>query len=56
MPTDKEIMIIDEVAEYLQFSKVSVHKLAKAGKIPCKKVLNMSRFVRDDIKEWVSGR
>ncbi|MFC1864112.1 helix-turn-helix domain-containing protein [Thermodesulfobacteriota bacterium] len=56
MANDNDILTIEDVAEYLQIGKRSVYKLAKAGKIPCKKVLNKYRFVRGDIREWVSSK
>lgn len=40
----KEIMTIKEAANYLQIGKKSLYKLAKEGKIPCKKILNKWRF------------
>ena len=54
MDKDKEILTIEEVAEFLQIGKRSVYKLAKSGNIPCKKVLNKYRFVKADVREWVS--
>ena len=56
MLKDKEILTIDEAAKYLQFGKRSIYKLAKAGKIPCKKITNKYRFVREDLKDWVGGK
>ncbi|MFC1862564.1 helix-turn-helix domain-containing protein [Thermodesulfobacteriota bacterium] len=56
MANYKDIMKIEEVAEYLQIGKRSVYKLAKAGKIPCKKVANMYRFDRESVLKWVQGK
>ena len=50
---DREIMTIEQVADYLQISVKSAYKLAKAGKIPATKVLNKWRFHRDSIDESV---
>ena len=55
MSDDQEILTIEEAAEYLKFGKRSIYKLAKAGKIPCKKVLNKWRFVKEELQKWVSG-
>jgi excisionase family DNA binding protein len=52
---EKEIMTIEEAAAYLQIGKRSLYKLAKEGKIPCKKVLNKWRFGKQSLKEWVSA-
>ena len=51
---EKEILTIDEAAAYLQIGKRSLYKLAKEGRIPCKKILNKWRFERDSLKRWVS--
>ncbi|MBN1847527.1 MAG: helix-turn-helix domain-containing protein [Deltaproteobacteria bacterium] len=51
---DKEILTIEEAAEYLSLGKRSIYKLIKEKKIPFKKILNKFRFVRKDLKDWVS--
>jgi len=53
MAGEKDILTIEEAAEYLQLGKRSLYKLAKAGKIPCKMVLNKWRFEREALREWV---
>ena len=50
---EKEILTIEETAVYLQIGKKSLYKLAKEGKIPCKKILNKWRFEKDSLKAWV---
>jgi len=50
---DKEILTIEEAAEFLRFGKRSVYKLVKSGKIPAKMVLNKLRFEREALREWV---
>jgi len=50
---DKEILTIEEAADFLRIGKRSVYKLAKTGKIPAKMVLNKWRFDRDSLREWV---
>ena len=51
---DKEILTIEEAAKLLKLNKISVYKLLKAKKIPAKKVLNKWRFVKEDLRKWVS--
>lgn len=51
--TDRDILTIEEAAEFLQLGKRSVYKLAKAGRIPGKKVLNKWRFERESLKRWI---
>ena len=53
MAEESEILTIDEAAEYLSLGKRSVYKLAKAGKVPAKMVLNKWRFERETLREWV---
>ena len=53
MAGEKDILTIEEAAEYLQLGKRSLYKLAKAGKIPAKMVLNKWRFEREALREWV---
>jgi excisionase family DNA binding protein len=50
----KEILTIEEAADYLQIGKKSIYKLAKAGKIPGKKILNKWRFEKESLRKWVS--
>jgi excisionase family DNA binding protein len=50
---DKDILTIEDAAKYLQMGKRSLYKLAKEGKIPCKKVLNKYRFEKETLREWV---
>ena len=50
---EKEILTIDEAAAYLQIGKRSLYKLAKEGKIPCKKILNKWRFEKEALRAWI---
>ncbi len=50
---DKEILTIEEAAQYLQIGKRSLYRLANAGRIPAKKVLNKWRFDKESLKTWV---
>ena len=50
----KEILTIDEAAEYLSLGKRSIYKLVKLKKIPHKKILNKFRFVKEELRDWVS--
>ena len=53
MYEDKDILTIEEAADYLRLGKRSVYKLAKAGKIPAKMVLNKWRFEKEALRDWV---
>ncbi len=50
---EKEIMMIEEAAEYLQIGKRSLYKLLKEKIVPAKKVLNKWRFDRESLKAWI---
>ena len=50
---NKEILTIEEAAQYLQIGKRSLYRLANAGRIPAKKVLNKWRFDKESLKAWV---
>ena len=53
MYEDKDILTIEEAAEYLRLGKRSVYKLAKSGQLPAKMVLNKWRFEREALRDWV---
>lgn len=53
MAENNDILTIAEAAEYLRLGKRSVYKLANAGQIPAKMVLNKWRFEREALREWV---
>jgi excisionase family DNA binding protein len=50
------VLTVDEAAEYLRIPKSSLYKLAKEGKIPCKKVGRHWRFHRDAIDIWLGNQ
>ena len=51
---EKEILTVEEAAEFLQLSKGSLYKLVRGAQIPGKKILNRWRFERETLKRWVS--
>jgi excisionase family DNA binding protein len=50
---ERVILTIEEAADFLQIGKRSIYKLAKAGKMPGKKVLNKWRFEKESLRAWV---
>ena len=50
---ERDILTIEEAADFLRLGKRSVYKLAKEGRIPGKKVLNKWRFEKQSLKRWV---
>lgn len=52
----KEILTIEEAAEYLQIGKKSMYKLVKEGNLPGRKVLNKWRFEKSSLRKWIRER
>jgi excisionase family DNA binding protein len=50
------IMTIKQVAEYLKISPRTVYKLVKEGAIPSFKIMNMWRFERSKIDQWIQEK
>ena len=48
-----EIMTLQQVAEYLKFSKDKVYHMANAGKIPAIKIGKQWRFDKNDLNKWI---
>ena len=46
------LMTVQEVADYLRFSKDSVYKLVKRGELPAAMILNKLRFDRNTVEEY----
>ena len=55
MQENSEIMTIDEVANFLKLSKITIYKLVKKGDIPAFRVGNSWRFQRDKIELMVTS-
>ena len=51
-----EVMTIDDVAQYLKISRRSVYRLAQAGEIPARKIVNRWRFHRSELEKWLRGK
>ena len=50
----RDVMTIDQLAEYLQIPKSTIYKLVQDGKVPGKKVGRQWRFHRDAIDAWLA--
>ena len=48
---DSIIMTVDEVADYLKLSKITVYKLTQKGEIPGFRIGSSWRYNRDKIDE-----
>jgi excisionase family DNA binding protein len=56
MPKNREIMTVNEVAEYLGIHELTVQRHAREGKIPAFKIRNEWRFDRKHIQKWLKER
>ena len=52
----REVMTLDEVAEYLQVSQKSILRMAQTGKIPAAKVASQWRFMRSVVDDWLMAQ
>ena len=52
----KEVMTLDEIADYLQVSQKSILRMAKTGKIPAAKVASQWRFMRSVVDDWLMAQ
>jgi excisionase family DNA binding protein len=50
---EREILTADQVADYLKLSRKSVYRLARAGVLPAKKIMNQWRFERTQLNDWI---
>jgi excisionase family DNA binding protein len=50
----RDVMTIDQLAEYLQIPKSTLYKLVQDGKVPGKKVGRQWRFHRDAVDTWLA--
>lgn len=53
MVDTKEIMTAKEVAQYLSIHTLTVHKYARAGKIPAFKIGTDWRFHKKYLEKWI---
>ncbi|MBN1827446.1 MAG: helix-turn-helix domain-containing protein [Candidatus Eisenbacteria bacterium] len=53
MAVEREILTAEQVADYLRLSRKSVYRLARAGVLPAKKIMNQWRFERSQLNEWM---
>ena len=51
----REVMTIDQVADYLQVSTRSVYALAGEGDIPAAKVAGQWRFLKASVDAWLDA-
>ena len=52
---DSQILTVEEVAEFLKLSKITIYKLVKKGVLPGFRVGNSWRFRKDKIIDIISS-
>lgn len=52
----QEIMTAKEVADYLKLHPLTVHRLAREGKIPAFKIGTDWRFHKKHIERWITEK
>lgn len=50
-----EIMTVEQVASYLQLSKMTVYKYIREGKLPAAKIGKSYRIQRSDVEAFLEG-
>ena len=56
IPTDTDILTVEELHGYLKIPKPTLYALAQNGRIPAAKVGKHWRFRRIDIDEWLKAQ
>lgn len=56
MAKSKEILTTKEVAEYLHIHPLTVHRYARAGRIPAFKIGTDWRFHKKHIEQWIKQK
>ena len=51
---ESQIMTVEEVADFLKLSKITIYKLVKKGQLPGFRVGNSWRFRKDKMLEIIS--
>ena len=51
---EKDILTLEEAAEFLRIGKRSLYRLVKEGQVPGKKILNRWRFDKQSLRKWVN--
>ena len=53
---DRELMTIEEVADYLRVKKRTIYEWVKNGKIPAIKTVGQWRFKKMQIDSWLESQ
>ncbi|MCD4781659.1 MAG: helix-turn-helix domain-containing protein [Candidatus Omnitrophica bacterium] len=53
---NKELLTVDEIADYLRVKKRTIYDWVKKGKIPAIKTVGQWRFKKDRIDSWLESQ
>ena len=53
---DRELMTIEEIADYLRVKKRTIYEWLKKGKIPAIKTVGQWRFKKTQIDRWLESQ
>ena len=53
MDTGKEVLTIGEAADFLRCGRSTLHKLARAGRVPASRLASEYRFLRSSLIAWL---
>jgi len=53
---DRELMTIEEIADYLRVKKRTIYEWLKKGKIPAIKAVGQWRFKKTQIDHWLENQ
>ena len=52
--TQKEVLTVAELAEYLRVPRSTLYRLVREGSVPCQRIGKHWRFRREAIDEWLA--
>jgi excisionase family DNA binding protein len=54
--TDREVLTLEEVADYLRLSTKTISRMARSGQLPAFKAGNHWRVRRAELEGWIRRR
>ncbi len=52
---EKEFYTVEELAERLQLTRMTIYRLVKRGELPCYVIGRSKRFRHEDVEEFLVG-
>jgi len=51
-----EFITVDEIAEYLRISRMTVVRMIEKGELPALKIGRQWRIQKEDFEKWIRGK